>query len=183
MVGHMTLNHVIGVRAPARQHMKDTAKALAWIVSILRQRQIPFQIPGGLAAKAYGSQRDINDVDIDIPDNRIPDILEVVQPYITYGPTRHRDKKWDCLLLTLNYEGQEIDISGAYSIKIHDDIRDAWIDSPTDFSKAIPMELFGLTVPVMPAEDLAKYKKMLEGEHQKKDIIAIEKWIRNQRKN
>jgi hypothetical protein len=38
--------------------------AAQWIVRLLRDRDIPFLICGGLAAKGYGSERDLNDIDL-----------------------------------------------------------------------------------------------------------------------
>ena len=44
----------------------QTIEGLRWIVEILNRNHIPYQLVGGLAAKIYGSARDINDIDIDI---------------------------------------------------------------------------------------------------------------------
>lgn len=38
--------------------------AAQWIVGLLRDRSIPFLICGGLAAKGYGSERELNDIDL-----------------------------------------------------------------------------------------------------------------------
>ena len=46
--------------------------AAKWIVSQLRERNIPFLICGGLAARGYGSQRDLHDIDL----WQAPDILD-----------------------------------------------------------------------------------------------------------
>ncbi len=156
---------------------KGTEKALKWITDLLNEKQIFFQVAGGFAAKLYGSQRPLNDIDIDIPDADFPKIIEEVKPYIVYGPVRHKDKKWDCLIITLDFEGQEIDISGADSIKIHNDRTGEWVISPTNFSKSVKMEVFGITVPVISPQDLTDYKRMLDGDHQKEDIKAVEEWI------
>ena len=52
--------------------IKDPKAALHWIVAILNRHRVPFQITGGLAAKAYGSDRDLVDIDIDIPEEAFP---------------------------------------------------------------------------------------------------------------
>ena len=153
--------------------MKDTEKALLWIVSILNNKKIPFQISGGFAAKIYGSPRELNDIDIDILDENFPDIFEDVKQYIIYGPENYKDEKWDALLMTLNYEGQDIDITGTTNGKISNKDKSVWLQYPCDFNKVIYKEVFGITVPVIPKEDLINYKRELDGEHQLIDIEAI----------
>jgi len=92
---------------------RDSLAALRWIVDVLHRHQVPFQITGGCAAKTYGSTRELNDIDIDIPRKDFKKILTAVKPYITFGPQRYKDGKWDVYLMTLNYIGQEIDIGSA----------------------------------------------------------------------
>ena len=67
-------------------------KALKWIVNILNKYDIPFQIAGGFAAHFYGSERSINDIDIDIPEEHLETILADVKDYIIEGPGRIRDE-------------------------------------------------------------------------------------------
>ena len=95
---------------------EKTKKALSWIIEILNRHKIDYQIAGGFAAKVYGSTRILNDIDIDISEKYFPVILTEINPYIIYGPSRFIDGKWDLELVTLNYNGQEIDISGAETI-------------------------------------------------------------------
>ena len=151
---------------------KDTKGALEWIVGILEKYEVPFQISGGCAAKIYGSPRELNDIDIDIPENYFSKIISDVKPYIIYGPDQYKDNKWGLYLMTLNYAGQEIDI-GSGNAKISTKDRDKWIDFSTDFSKAVKKTFLGLEVPVIPKEDLVNYKQLLDGEHQQVDIESI----------
>ena len=153
--------------------MKDTEKAFIWIVSMLNNKKTPFQISGGFAAKIYGSLRELNDIDIDIPDENFHDIYDEVKQYIIYGPENYKDEKRDALLMTLNYEGQDIDITGATNGKISNKDRSAWLKYPCDFNKVTYKEVFEITVPVIQKEDLINYKRELDGEHQLIDIEAI----------
>jgi len=41
--------------------MQNTEAAFRWIVDILQQKKIPFQITGGFAAHIYGAQRPIKE--------------------------------------------------------------------------------------------------------------------------
>ncbi|MDB5236982.1 MAG: hypothetical protein JWL88_84 [Parcubacteria group bacterium] len=147
--------------------------SLQWIISVLEKHQIPFQIAGGLAAKIYGSSRPLNDIDIDIPQNRIAEIVDDVKDFITYGPVQHIDEKWDVFVVALERNGQEFDISGAEGAKIHDDATGVWKEFPTDVTKANWIEFEGMRLPVMQKEELIEYKSFLNGLHQKEDIEAI----------
>ncbi len=152
---------------------EKTLIALRWIVGILDTHTIPYQIAGGFAAKLYGSPRPLNDIDIDISEKRFTEILSEIQPYITYGPARYKDGKWDLELITLNYKGQEIDIGGADDARISNKGRTMWIALPAVFSKALDVEIGGMYVKVIPPLDLIEYKKELDGEHQTIDIQAV----------
>lgn len=152
-------------------------ETLRWITDILHERSIPFQIAGGLAAHAYGARRLINDIDIDIPDERMEDLVPAVARYITCGPERYRDERWDLLLMTLDYHGQLIDVGGAATVRICDARTSAWVAVPWDLSSVRYMELFGITVPVIPPERLLSYKQMLVGVHQHEDIAAVRAYL------
>jgi len=153
--------------------MKNPERTFKWITSVLDKHQIPFVITGGLAGKSYGSPRPLNDIDIDIHDKDFGVILDDIKPYIIFGPSRHKDERWDLLLATLNHEGQEIDISGGDTLKICDARTGEWKLNSTNFSNFEQREIFGITVPVITREDLIAYKSMLQGEHQKVDIEAL----------
>ena len=153
--------------------MNKSQVALIWITNILNSHKVPFQISGGLAAKIYGSPRPLNDIDIDIPDANFPDILEEVKPYITYGPEQYKNPKWDALTITLDYYGQEIDITGATKGKMSNKQETAWLPIACDFNKVVYKEILGVKVPVISKEDLINYKKELGGDHQLFDIEAI----------
>ena len=152
---------------------EKTKKALLWIIEILNQQKISFQISGGFAAKLYGSARSLNDIDIDIPENEFTKIVTEVKGYITFGPRQFKDKKWDIFLMTLNYFGQEIDI-GSENFKIFDSNSKQWLSFSTVPNKVIWMPVAGITVPVIAKEELIHYKSYLDGEHQKTDIDTIQ---------
>lgn len=153
--------------------MPNTEQAFKWIVGILQEKQIPFQITGGFAARLYGSKRELNDIDIDIPDDDFPKIAGDIKKYVTHPLERYIDERWDCLLTTLNYKGQVIDISGADTMRICDARTGEWKHCPSDLSQAGFMTVFGIKVPVVSPKDLIAYKSMLTGTHQKEDINAI----------
>ncbi len=157
---------------------EKTINALKWIVEILNRKNIPYQISGGFAAKIYGSTRLLNDIDIDIPEDRFVDLVEEVRPYIVFGPKHYKDDKWDAYLMTLNFTGQEIDIDGAYEVKVSSKDRTEWVHIPVDFSKVNKMEVEGIVVNVISPMNLVKYKQHLDGDHQVEDIKAAENYLK-----
>jgi hypothetical protein len=154
--------------------MRDPKEALVWIKELLESFNIPYQIAGGLAANAYGSTRELVDIDIDIPQNGFHKILDSVKEYIIDGPSRYTDEHWDIEVMTLNYKGQEIDLSSIENVKIFNSITHQWESLETDLSKACRTELMGITVPVIPKNDLLHYKKILGRAVDLLDIASVE---------
>lgn len=154
--------------------MNKAKDALIWITDILKKHQIPFQISGGLAAIAYGANRALADIYIDIPDNKFDLIKDDVKPYIIYGSARFKSDKWDLILMTLNYQGQEIDLSGADSTYIFNEQTDEWVKLNEDLRVAPIKKVFDLDLPVIPLKSLIYYKKILAREVDLIDINQIE---------
>lgn len=154
---------------------RDTEKAFGWIIGILNSHQIPFQIEGGLAATAYGAERELADIDMVIPEDNFVDILPEVREFIKSGPEQLKDSHWDLLLLTLVYEGQIIEIAGAYDQKYFDNVNNTWVHAPSDFSKFEMKTIFGKVVPVIPRENLIRAKKRLGREVDHIDLKFIDK--------
>ncbi len=157
---------------------EKTIEALKWIVDILNTYGIDYQISGGFAGKVFGSQRELHDIDIDIPDKYLGEILPKISEYIIYGPERYRDGKWDLSLITLNYKGQEIDIGGSDTLLISNKDRTKWISFPIDFSKAVEVIVNKIIIKVINPKDLIEYKSELDGEHQLEDIEAAKQYGR-----
>jgi hypothetical protein len=153
--------------------MKNTEAAFKWIVGVLRSHEIPFQITGGLAARIYGAQRELADIDITIPEDRMSELAGLVREYSTFGPERYQDAQYDLMLMTLTYEGQEIDIDPE-TARIFDVATGQWITSTTDVSEATIKELYGLPVPVIPVHDLIAHKSKLGREVDLKDVQDLE---------
>lgn len=152
--------------------LSDPKIAFEWIVGILNKHQVPFQIAGGLAARAYGATRPLNDIDIDMPEDCFQDILDDVRPYVDFGPAHYKDERWNqAVALKLTYQGQDIDLGGSNELSICDARTGEWKQiSAVDFQKSESREIFGMRVPVIPKDELIAYKSMLAGAHQKRDI-------------
>lgn len=148
-------------------------KALAWIVGVLEKIEVPFVISGGLAARAYGSTRLLNDIDIEIPDDRVADVAAVVADYTVWGPEREEAECFELLILILAYGGQMIEICGGDSVRMLDHESGEWVDAATDFSKVERLRVMGIEVPVMAREELLAYKRLGAREVDLIDVAEI----------
>lgn len=140
--------------------MKNTEKAFHWIIDILEKHNIAYKITGGFAARVYGVDRELADIDIEVADSDVRAIQEEVASYVVFGPARYVDADWDLELMTLNYEGQEIDIAGN-DAKIFNKQNRQWEDCFGDLTTVEMKEVFGKVVPVESRETLVAYKKKL----------------------
>jgi len=158
---------------------EKTTNALHWIIGILDKHKIDYQISGGFAGKIFGSKRELHDIDIDISKKFFGKILPEISTYIIFGPDHYVDAKWDLELITLNYNGQEIDISDSDSPLISNKERTQWISFQTNFSKTLDIDLNGIKIKIINPKDFIEYKKELDGEHQLEDIEAAKNYLDN----
>lgn len=150
--------------------MKNTKQALIWITDILKKLEIPFEIDGGMAANLYGAERELMDIDINVPLEYFHKITPFVKEYITYGPLKFKDENWDDLMMTLQYQGQDIDICALGDMKYFDSINKEWVDMPSDLSNVKIMRCEDIEVPVIDRQILIDYKKVLNREVDKIDV-------------
>ncbi len=152
--------------------------ALRWIVGILNNKNIPYKIGGGFAAHVYGSDRPINDIDISMSGKYFDNILPYVSEYVIAGPKHYLNEKWDCITLSLNYNGQSIDITDVDTLKMSNLDKTNWIQvKEIRLFDGIIKNINGINVSIMDPKDLIAYKKELEGDHQLIDIEAIQRYL------
>lgn len=155
--------------------MKNTENAFKWIIDLLKTNDIPFQISGGFAARLYGANRPLFDIDIDIPDDYFEKLIPSVKDYIVYGPERSQDEAWDLLLMTLEYENQRIDISGGDTIKLFNVDKKQWELCASNLKDTIELEVYGEMVPVIKKQALIDYKNIIKRPTDLEDIKMLTK--------
>ncbi len=155
-------------------HKRNTEEAFLWIVNILKNHKIPFQITGGLAAKVYGSKRKLADIDIDSSKKYFKILMPEIKNYIKAGPNRYRDKNWDLYSITLKYKGQVIDLCGIENTKIFDCNTRKWVKLRSDISKAVKRKIYGVNVLIQSKDELVAYKKKLGRKVDRTDVRQIE---------
>ena len=87
-------------------------------------------------------------------------LANLVKDYIIFGPARYKDENWDLFLLTISYEGQDMDFGGLET-RIFDRIKKKWITLKADLTTANVMDVYGIKVPVVNREELIAYRGAL----------------------
>ena len=163
--------------------MEDkTLKALSWIVNIFNKHKIPYRIGGGFAAHIYGSGRPVNDIDITLSGKYFPIIISEIMEYITAEPKHYSDEKWDCDGFSLDYLGQEIDITDIDTLCMSNKEQTEWFQTKENYCKFpnIFKIVNGIEISLIDPRDLVSYKKELadkDHQYQLVDIKAVEKYI------
>jgi hypothetical protein len=152
--------------------MKNTKAAFNWIVNIIERHGVMYKISGGFAARIYGANRELADIDIEVANINIIKIAEDTKPYIIFGPKRYKDKNWDLELMTLKFEGQEIDIAGTEA-KIFNNNTKEWESYSGNLQSIEIMEVFGKKVPIESKKSLIAYKSKLAREVDLEDIKQL----------
>lgn len=152
----------------------STKQAFIWIVDLLSANYIPFYITGGFAAKHYGSNRKLYDIDIEVPEKYLDNIKILAQDYVLSGPKQYQDDNFDVMLLTINYLGQRIDISGYGNDKLYNHRTKKW---EQNYSKdnTINVKIFVRKVSIITLNDLIVYKQKIGRPTDLKDLISLNK--------
>lgn len=135
-------------------------RALEWITLLLEQRQIPYKVSGGLAARVHGATRPLADIDIDMPDSRLLELEEICSDFITRPLGAYEDESWRIKLLTLSYHGQEIDLVGAGG-EIFNVQQGCWEGRRCNLDERLLVDLYGTRTWVDTRENLLRYKQVL----------------------
>ncbi|QQR84210.1 hypothetical protein IPJ72_03425 [Candidatus Peregrinibacteria bacterium] len=121
--------------------MQNTETAFHWIIDLLEKNNIQFRISGGFAARLYGSNRPLYDIDIEIKDRDFDRLMPLVKEKIIYGPARYQDEVFDLFLATLEFEGQEIDLCGCETTRLFNHQTGEWERTPSILMRS-PLKKF-----------------------------------------
>lgn len=147
--------------------------AAKWIVSLLRDRNIPLLICGGLAARGYGSHRDLHDIDLFVPGECFWSVVEAGQEFVSKAAAHRQEEGWDLTYVQFKYEGVKVEVGNADGAQIFDADNETWVPLNIDFSRYATVQLLGLKLPLMLKDDLVQYKTALSRPVDIEDIRAI----------
>jgi len=153
--------------------MRRTKDAFLWLISVLEDADVPYQITGGFAARIHGATRRLADIDVDIPRAHFARILPRVAPYITMKPHRWEGEGFRCYLMCLRYRGQDIDVSAFEDQFIPDARTGRYVRMPISASSEMK-KAYGRSVRVIPKPALIAYKRTLARPVDKIDIAALD---------
>lgn len=155
--------------------------AAEWIKGLLEDRNFPYLICGGLAAKGYGSERELNDIDLFVPGEHFSSVVEAAREYISKPAKHHQEEGWDLTYVQFKYEGVKVEVGNADGPKIYDVSRRIWTPLNVDFSRYKTVKVLGLELPLMLEEDLIRYKSALSRPVDIADICAMRKSLSTQK--
>lgn len=144
--------------------------ALTWIVRLFEEKGVPYQLVGGLAARAYGATRPIVDVDFYVSADGFERIEPDLEPYFLRSPSFYQDEDWSLTFSRVQYAGQTIELGLAEGAKFKDHSRGTWEDAAIDFDAGVRKELFGVGLQVMSRSQLISYKEKLGREVDRQDL-------------
>jgi hypothetical protein len=116
---------------------------------------------GGVAARAHGAKREVNDIDLYVLDRDLARVQGLAGERLTQGPLQFVDEHWDLTFLELRCRGWQIEIAGADTAKVWNQTWEEWRPAGIDFSASVLRSFEGSTIPVMPLGQLADYKRGL----------------------
>ncbi|HLG62701.1 MAG TPA: hypothetical protein VKY19_12250 [Ktedonosporobacter sp.] len=149
-------------------------QALNWIISLLNRHHVPYQIVGGLAAKAYGATRPLVDIDIYVPMEQAQAAIEEMKPYVVREPLPHKSDSWDLIYMALEYDNIWIELGDTTTNPSFYNRRDQrWEPQIIDFARSNTINLYGTEVHIMPKDELISYKAMLDRPVDHQDLLEI----------
>jgi hypothetical protein len=148
--------------------------ALAWIVEVFELHGVPYQVVGGLAARAYGAVRPIVDVDLYVPFELAGAALEEIRSHVYWGPEHYVDDCWDLTYLKADFRGQKVELGDSSSDpRFFDKAVGRWVPQRVHYEAGVGIELFEVRAAVMPEEELVRYKLALGREVDLSDVEQI----------
>ncbi|MGD2067542.1 MAG: hypothetical protein PVI57_02560 [Gemmatimonadota bacterium] len=108
-----------------------------------------------------------------MPDPAVHEVAEAVTPYLVRSPVPYQDDDWDLVFLRAEYEGQAVEVAGADSARYRDHRSGEWIGADVDWDAGVRRVVEGVGVPVMPVEQLKRYKRALGREVDRWDLAEL----------
>lgn len=152
---------------------KSQQQVLRQIATTFDQYQIPYVIIGGLAAIAWGSKRQLVDIDILVSSENYLVLPEIFEQYLRAGPRHYTQNGWNIQQCVLDISGVTVDICDGDRMflekagerhQLH-----SYIDQPA------LIDLDGNLLPIIPLDELIRYKRITAREVDLIDLRYLER--------
>lgn len=136
-------------------------------IDYFNNKNIKYQITGGLAGNLYGSSWNLQDIDFETNFNNLAIIENDFTDYVTVKTSRYIDNEFNIWLLRLNIDGIEIDINAVEDFYINN------IKIETNLENAIDKVFMGKKVKVQSLKDIIDYKTILNRKNDLEDLLKL----------
>ena len=140
---------------------QQAAEVLRWICDVFSRAQAKYQTVGGLAARAYGATRPLNDLDFYVRAEDLPRVLDYVGDSLVWGPEHFKDASWDLTFAKVERHGVQIEIAEAEGARYFSPCVGRWLDQNIDFQDSQHRIVLGVDLEVMSKDRLISYKRAL----------------------
>ncbi|MDI5920106.1 hypothetical protein QLQ86_04805 [Halomonas sp. LR5S13] len=94
--------------------------AVRWMVGLPEDRNIPFLICGGLAARGYGPERALNDIDPFVPGEHFSSVGQAGQAFASKAAAHRREEGWSLTYVQFSYQGVKVEMGSADGPRVLD---------------------------------------------------------------
>ena len=153
-------------------------EALSFIIPILEKYRFKWVITGGFATLAYGVDRPLTDIDIDIDTNKddpkFQKFVEEVSPHITQPLEHLVNDSYDNYNMELTVAGVIIDICPMADLKVFDKGKKEYVPFYAGFPEHEIVEFEGLQLPLLSKRLIIENKELImRDEWDKRDIEGL----------
>jgi hypothetical protein len=168
---------VFGLNPPANRLFLT----LDFLLPILGRGDYTYHITGGFAAHLFGATREVNDIDIALPQRDFLALSQELKSFVVEGPARVLAPPWDLWLTVLRIGEQMIDLSGDEEPRVLHKSTGEWVRIPENFETDVVVAWGGFNLRVQHPNDLAAYKSVISwnGDELKHmaDAAAARRWL------
>jgi hypothetical protein len=164
--------------------IESALAALKFIIPILAKYKFRWVITGGFAALAYGVNRPLTDIDIDIATSKdapeFTEFLKDIGPYITQKLEHFVDQNYDNFTVEFVYGGQLVDVCPMAELKIFEKSSGTYeLFYKEGFPETELVNFHSIELPLLSKELIIKNKEMLvwQREADKTDIEGLRKLL------
>jgi len=165
--------------------IERAVNALNFIIPTLSKYQFKWAITGGFASLAYGVDRSLTDIDIDINTSKnspeFISFLKDVEPFMTQPLEHFVDQNYDNYNVEITYQGQVLDICPMAEMNIFEKSSGKYENFYKDgFPEIEFVNFHGLELPLLSKELIIKNKEMLvwQRESDHRDVAGLRELLK-----